>query len=66
MPRAAALNGTITTNAQPPPPPFAAGLPLPETSGLPPRPDCDGAAAGGLPLLTPAGEPRFCEDAGAG
>jgi hypothetical protein len=53
-------------NAQPWPPLFAAGLPLPENSGLPMRADCDGATADGLPLLTPAGEPRFCDDAGAG
>jgi hypothetical protein len=66
IPFAAALNGAITTNAQPRLPLLVAGLPLPETSGLPTRPDCDGAAADGLPLITPAGEPRLCDDLGAG
>jgi hypothetical protein len=53
------------TNAQPRPL-LAAGLPLPETSGLPTRPLCDGATADGLPLVSPTGEPRLCDDAGAG
>ena len=73
IPLAAAPNGATTTNAQPPPPLFAAGLPalpetsgLPETRGLPTRPNCDGATADGLPLITPAGEPRLCDEAGAG
>jgi hypothetical protein len=65
IPLAAALNGAITTNAQPPPPLLVAGLPLPGAGGLPTRADCEGATAG-LPLLPPTGEPRFCDEAGAG
>jgi hypothetical protein len=65
IPLAAALNGATMTNAQPWPLLLAAGLPLPDTNGLPTRLLGDGATPAG-PELGPAGEPRLCDDAGAG